>query len=662
MSESDYERGKVKSTGRTTKRTARKTDSTKAGRTADTAQRRADRRTPAKEERKTRRSPAAEKRTSRRAGGERTVTRTTVRSADQASGRQNRRGAEIKVKKRSGGAGAVILVILILLVIAAIAFVVKDSFFSDASLKGSLLSELPFMNGSSRLIDQAEELTQAYDYDGAISLLKASDRYETDTKLQEKAQEIETAKAAMEDAVNSALASAEERALEFDYQGAADVLKASSYYTASAVLQEKAAAYEEAKKSGGDTQLVAEADRLAAMYDYDGAAELLKSAAGYQENAALQEKVSGYEAAKAACVAINPEEVTHIFYHSLVVDPSKAFNPHEAGYDGWQQWMTTVYEFDKITQSMYDRGYVLVSIYDLFEKTQAEDGTVTLTPQQIYLPEGKKAFVLSLDDLCYYHTYDNHGVASKIVLDENGKPTCEYIEDDGTVVYGAYDVVPRMDAFLEEHPDGCYRGARGTIALTGYNGILGYRTDGTYSAEHNTNSERYYTDSLQQEWLDEHPDFDWEQECEEAKRVVDAMKADGWTFASHTWGHKAVGDTGYDDLVADTERWMQYVSPLIGGTDAIIFAHGQDLSQTGTYDASNDKYNYLKSQGFDVFCNVDSTAYTTTVTSEYFHQGRRNLDGYRIYQDYISDSPLAGDLFNAAEVLDPERPLPVPEL
>lgn len=427
----------------------------------------------------------------------------------------------------------------------------------------------------------------------------------------------------------------------------------------------EAAAPETAAQSetqADNTALIAQADRLAATYDYDGAAELLKASSAYGSDTQLQERVAEYEEQKAACVAIGPEDVTHIFYHSLVVDPSKAFVEGEAGYDGWQQWMTTIYEFDQITQSMYDRGYVLVSIYDLFTKTTAADGTVTLSPAEIYLPEGKKAFVLSVDDLSYYHTYDGHGVASKIVLDEEGKPTCEYIQDDGSVVYGDYDVVPRMDAFLEEHPDGCYHGARGTIALTGYNGILGYRTDGTYSPEHNENADVYYTDDLQQKWLDEHPDYDWETECAEAKTVADAMKAEGWTFASHTWGHKNVEEASYDELVRDTERWLTYVSPLVGGTDAIIFAHGADISSTGSYDSSNDKYTYLKSQGFDIYCPVDSTPYSATVTSEYFHQGRRNLDGYRIYQDSISDAPLASDLFDAASVLDPDRPLPVPDL
>ena len=408
-------------------------------------------------------------------------------------------------------------------------------------------------------------------------------------------------------------------------------------------------------------QLIAQADSMAVSYDYDGAAELLKASPLYAVRTDLQQKVADYEAQKAACVAIAPEEVTHIFYHTLVVDPSKAFNPDLDGYAGWQQWMTTVSEFDEITQEMYDRGYVLVSIHDLINKKTNEDGSVTIEPNTIYLPEGKKAFVLSLEDLSYYHTYDNHGVASKIVLDENGKPTCEYIQDDGTVVTGAYDAVPRLDAFMEEHPDGCYKGARGIIALTGYNGILGYRTDGTYSKDHNTNSDVYYQDDLQSEWLANHPDFNWEQECADAKAVADAMKADGWEFASHTWGHKNVGETDYDDLVRDTERWFEYVSPLIGETDAIIFAHGADIASNG-YTSDNAKYEYFKSKGFDIYCPVDSEPYTTTVTSEYLHQGRRDLDGYRIYNDAISENPMAADLFDASKVLDPDRPLPVPDL
>ena len=49
------------------------------------------------------------------------------------------------------------------------------------------------------------------------------------------------------------------------------------------------------------------------------------------------------------------------------------------------------------------------------------------------VPEGKIPFVLSQDDVSYYHYMDGDGCASKLVLDENGEVKNEYIEADGSV-------------------------------------------------------------------------------------------------------------------------------------------------------------------------------------------------------------------------------------
>ncbi len=405
-------------------------------------------------------------------------------------------------------------------------------------------------------------------------------------------------------------------------------------------------------------QLVEQADRLAASYDYDGAIELLQSVSDYDTNTELQQKVAEYEETKANCVPVNMDEVTHVFYHSLVVDPERAFanqdtNPQAVGNN---QWMTTVSEFEKITQEMYERGYVLVSIHDLIETGTDEAGNTVYKPATILLPPGKRAFVLSLDDLSYYHSYDNYGYAAKMILDENGKPTCEYIQPDGTTVVGAYDCVPLLDQFLEEHPDASYRGAKGIIALTGYNGILGYRTDQTYADINNPD-----LSNDKRKWMEEHPDFDLEQERAEAKKVADAMKEDGWEFASHTWGHLRVGDSSLERIQADTEKWRANVEPLVGPTDTIIFAHGQDLGSWGDYDESDAKYQYLRSQGYTVFCNVDSNLYRTWFGKDYLRQGRRNLDGYRIYKNATGEQDNVSDLFDAKAIIDPQRP-PVPSL
>lgn len=406
---------------------------------------------------------------------------------------------------------------------------------------------------------------------------------------------------------------------------------------------------EEEEKNQQRKDAVAQADVMAMGYDYDGAIELLKSLENYDQDADIVAKIANYEATKSTMVAVNMDEVTHIFYHSLVVDPARGFAGNDSAAAGFKQWMTTVDEFNKITQAMYDNGYVLVDLHDLVNQTQDEDGTVHFTTNQIMLPEGKKPFVLSLDDLSYYHSYDGRGTASRMILDENGKPTCEYIQADGTTVVGAYDCVPLLDQFLEEHPDGAYHGARGTIALTGYNGILGYRTDIAYKTGENLTAD-------QQAWLDANPDFDWDQECAEAKKVAEGLIADGWKFASHTWGHIRVGsNTSLETIKTDTEKWLNYVAPLIGGTDTIIFAHGEDIADWHDYSADGDKFAYLKSQGFNFFCNVDSSQYFLQIRDNYVRQGRRNLDGYRLWNDVHGEKNRTSDLFDASQVLDPVR-------
>jgi len=404
----------------------------------------------------------------------------------------------------------------------------------------------------------------------------------------------------------------------------------------------------EEKKNAQRQDKIEEAARVALGYDYDQSVELLKSIENYDKDANIIAAIAKYEAEKSTLSTKSIDQVTHIFYHSLVVDPDKAFAGNDSTAAGFAQWMTTVDEFNSITQQMYDKGYVLVSLHDMVNQTVDEDGTVHFTKGKIMLPEDKTPFIMSLDDLSYYHSYDNRGIASKMILGEDGKPTCEYLEDDGTVVTGAYDCVPLLDQFIEEHPDASYHGAKGMIALTGYNGILGYRTDISYKTKENLSQD-------QQAWLDANPDFNWEEDCKEATKVADAMKEEGWEFASHTWGHIRVGDSSLETIQADTEKWMSYVSPLIGGTDTIIFAHGQDLSDWHDYTTENAKFSYLKSQGFNIYCNVESTQYFVQVRDHYLRQGRRNLDGYRLWNDVHGEQNRTSDLFDAAAALDPRR-------
>lgn len=389
-----------------------------------------------------------------------------------------------------------------------------------------------------------------------------------------------------------------------------------------------------------------EAKFMAMQYDYDGAIEHLKNQPDYESNSEMQKAVEDFEAEKATCTPWPISEVTHVFYHTLIYDTDRAFDG-DSDSGGYNQVMTTIDEFDKITQSMYEKGFVLVSLEDMAKKN--ENGV--MEAQSIMLPPGKKPFVLSQDDVSYYHYMDGDGMASKLVLDKDGEVKNEYIEDDGSISVGDYDMVPRIDTFVKQHPDFSYKGAKGVIALTGYNGILGYRTDISYQERPDDLNED------KKKWLDAHPDFDLEKEREGAKAVADAMRANGWEFASHTWGHLNVGEIGLDRLQADTQKWLDNVAPLVGGSDKIIFAFGADIIDS-VENYSGEKFDYLKSQGFDYFCNVDSSQYWVQLTDSYLRMGRRNLDGYRMY--YHPD--MLSDLFDAKAVFDSSRPTPVPEM
>ena len=391
---------------------------------------------------------------------------------------------------------------------------------------------------------------------------------------------------------------------------------------------------------------------MAAGYDYIGAMEYLKSYEGYEESEEIQQLIQNYTELDGKLVSLTKAQmntVPHLFFHSLIYDTSRAFDNDEdtAGYNAY---MTTVDEFNKMMQQMYERGYVLVSPYDIAYEVSDENGT-RMVYGDIRLPEGKKPFILSQDDVNYYAymvgsgngkgnvpaVVDRYGdgFATKLVIDENGKPACEYVDMDGNVSVGAYDLVPLLDQFIEEHPDFSYHGAKGILGVTGYEGVFGYRTKPAY--EETLGTEAY------------------QKEVAQAKAVAECLKENGWLLASHTYGHLSCKTNSLGNIKTDNQKWMNTVASIIGETDILIYPYGADIKDWTKYTFENAKYTYLHGAGYRYFFNVDGNAGWMQITDHSFRGGRVNADGYCMWVHPDILEPF----FDVESVFDPARPTPV---
>lgn len=386
--------------------------------------------------------------------------------------------------------------------------------------------------------------------------------------------------------------------------------------------------------------LLNKADRLALSYDYDKAIELLSTDA-LKDDPKVAEAIAKYNETKSTLVRQDPEKVPHVFFHSLIVDKSKAFDGDKKQMS-YNQVMTTVGEFEKILNILYERGFVLVKIHDVADMVKDEStGEYVMKAQDIMLPPGKTPIVMSQDDVCYYEYMVGDGFASRLVIGEDGRVTTEMDMDDGTSKVGDYDLIPILNKFIDEHPDFSYKGAKAIIALTGYNGIFGYRTAPSYS---------------------ENPTY--EEDKKKATEIANALRADGWEIASHSWGHRHLGKESDEAFKTDCDKWQNEVETLVGETDILIFPFGTDIGSWHPYTDDNARYVYLKNQGFRYFCNVDSSSpYWVQIGKDYMRQGRRNLDGYRMLRDIQEpDNAKLKDLFDANEVYDKDRPTEMGEI
>lgn len=340
--------------------------------------------------------------------------------------------------------------------------------------------------------------------------------------------------------------------------------------------------------------------------------------------------------------AVDVSHVLHLSFQSLIESTEAAFGQEDAMMASIiDQGHLTVDEFNSILEQLYQQGYMLVRISDLVG-TDSETGE--FTEKELYLPIGKKPLIISQQNVNYDLDYSGSGLASRMVLDSSGKVICERDRRDGSVASGAIDVVPCVDAFVEAHPDFSYNNARGILGITGYNGLLGYRTDESLAVSENN---RYAV---------KYGIFDTEEEKEKVQPIIQALKAGGWEFACNGYAAGIAYTMDLESVKNDINLWKERVEPLVGETNILLYPSGADIGAWSVYDSSDEKYKLLKSEGFRYFCAMDIVGGRTQQTEEYLRCNYQNLDGYRMYQDLYEGAGRFSNILDFSEIYDQTRP------
>ncbi|MEY8383034.1 polysaccharide deacetylase family protein [Christensenellaceae bacterium 44-20] len=343
---------------------------------------------------------------------------------------------------------------------------------------------------------------------------------------------------------------------------------------------------------------------------YDASIAVLNQGLSYTQSERLSaalEKYQGIKQSKEVKLVEYTGIVEHWFTHALIAFPEITVETNTEYY--WKDCITP-YEFKHFLQALYDYGFILVDPAICIENPSG-DGKTFAWADKLMLPEGKKPLIMSFDDVVYDSRKMHCGMVDKIIVDENGELASytKHLNGEEVISYDN-EFIPIIEQFCKEHPDFSHNGAKGVIALTGFAGVLGYRT--------NRQSENR------------------ESEIEEAKKVVAVLKEHGWTFASHSYSHTNFANASLEKVQDDTQKWQNEVQNIVGETPVFIWPFGARIPN------EDPRIEVLKNAGFKLFCGVGSkNAINWEMKDGTLLMDRRTMDGtalneYReIYKPFL---------------------------
>ncbi len=390
--------------------------------------------------------------------------------------------------------------------------------------------------------------------------------------------------------------------------------------------------------------LLEDAEEKATLYDYEGALAILQDASDeLRERDDIQNAIQAYTNVQNSLVSWTADKVPNLSFHVLIADMEAALADKTYGTKGngrYNKNFVTVGEFSAILQQLYDNGYVLVDLDDLFEY---DEETQSYKEKALLLPPNKKPVMLT-ETHCNYYNYmsSSHAFATKLCYGKDGFYN-EMTTASGETVTGAFDVVPLLEGFIAANPTFSYRGARAILAFTGYDGIFGYRIN---SADENKARAKEPSDSTANA-TDPSETQTLTQEQSDAAALVKALREAGYTIACNTYRNIDYGNLVASDIRSDISKWTKEITPILGRTDILVFAQEGGI---GSDYPNNDKFKVLCENGFRFFLSNSSTLFRE-VGSNYVRYNRLMVTGSNL----AHHSEWFKGILDATDLLDDIR-------
>lgn len=388
-------------------------------------------------------------------------------------------------------------------------------------------------------------------------------------------------------------------------------------------LESIAQAEAEAAAAAEITNTLNTAAVKAAQYDYQGAIETLD---GYKDPETGRELTAEMATAREAYTAAmsdlvvwdDPTAITNLSFHALIMDPDRAYSDPVYA-NSYRNKFVTAAQFSSMLEQLYNNDYVLVNLDSCITATTDDAGNTTYTTKPIYLPEGKTPIMLT-ETLVNYFEYmtdsdgdgapdaGGAGFASRLVI-QSGDVKAEYIDAQGNTLVGDYDLVPILDTFIDAHPDFCYRGAKAILAVTGDEGVFGWRT----------NKDANLVDGV--------------------KDIVEVLRSEGYQIASNSFANLDYGTTGTSGISDDLDKWFQQIEPILGEVDIMVIARGGSIDAPEKLENAGSRFALIHDNGFHYILDASDTP-AAALTSEFFYQSRLMVVGANLgtgaYDAYFS--------------------------